>query len=270
MRAALFVLALGVCAAQAAPAAAERIEDAALADLPSAAIVILGEVHDNPWHHENQAAAVAARQPAALVFEMLTPERADRVTPDLMTDAEALRATLDWDDSGWPDFAMYAPIFAAAPDARVYGAAVPREELRGVVMGEGGLPEDAARWGLDAALPDEQQAEREAMQAEAHCDALPETMLPGMVMAQRVRDAALAREALRALDETRGPVVVITGNGHARTDWGMPAKLARAAPEVSVLSVGQLEAAPEDGAPYDLWLVTPEAERPDPCDAFRG
>lgn len=270
MRAALFVLTLGLCAAQAAPAVAERIEDAALADLPPADIVILGEVHDNPWHHENQAAAVAARQPAALVFEMLTPEQADRVSPDLMSDAEALRATLDWDESGWPDFAMYAPIFAAAPDAHVYGAAVPRDALRGVVMGDGELPADAARWGLDAALPEEQQAAREAMQAEAHCDALPETMLPGMVLAQRVRDAALARAALRALDDTGGPVLVITGNGHARTDWGMPAKLARAAPDVAVLSVGQLEAAPDDSPPYDLWVVTPEAERPDPCDAFRS
>ncbi|MFP4238635.1 MAG: ChaN family lipoprotein [Rhodosalinus sp.] len=268
MRGALAALALPLLAALGAEA--EPIAPSELSTLPTADIVILGEVHDNPWHHENQTAAVAELQPAALVFEMLTPEYAERVTPDLMTDAEALRATLDWDESGWPDFAMYAPIFAAAPEARVFGAAVPREELRGVVMGEGELPEDAARWGLDAALPDEQQAEREAMQAEAHCDALPETMLPGMVMAQRVRDAALARKALRALDETGGPVVVITGNGHARTDWGMPAKLARAAPDVSVLSVGQLEAAPEDSAPYDLWLVTPEAERPDPCDAFRG
>lgn len=108
------------------------------------------------------------------------------------------------------------------------------------------------------------------MQAEAHCDALPETMLPGMVLAQRVRDAALARAALRALDDTGGPVLVFTGNGHARTDWAMPAKLARAAPDVSVLSVGQLEAAPDDSPPYDLWVVTPEAERPDPCDAFRS
>jgi uncharacterized iron-regulated protein len=95
-------------------------------------------------------------------------------------------------------------------------------------------------------------------------------MLPGMVLAQRVRDAALARAALSALDETGGPVAVITGNGHARNDWGMPAKLALAAPGVPVLSVGQLEASPDGDAPYDLWLVTPEAERPDPCAAFRS
>ena len=33
-------------------------------------IVLLGEIHDNPEHHANQAAIVRALQPAALVFEM--------------------------------------------------------------------------------------------------------------------------------------------------------------------------------------------------------
>ncbi len=51
----------------------------------------------------------------------------------------------------------------------------------------------AARFGLDAPLPEDEQAAREAEQAEAHCGALPAEMLPGMVEAQRLRDAALAR-----------------------------------------------------------------------------
>ena len=35
---------------------------------------VIGEVHDNPHHHRNQARAVAALKPGAIVFEMLTPE----------------------------------------------------------------------------------------------------------------------------------------------------------------------------------------------------
>ena len=252
-----------------AAAAAESAEPDRLDALPAADVVILGEVHDNPRHHAHQARAVAALSPAALVFEMLTPEQAARVTPELLSDEAALREALGWDETGWPDFAMYYPIFAAAPAARIYGAAVPRAALRGIVTGEAPLPDDSLRFGLDRPLPAEQQRRREAMQMSAHCDALPEELLPGMVRAQRVRDAALARAALAALDETGGPVAVITGNGHARTDWGVPSKIALAAPDVSVLSLGQLEAPPEDGAaPYDLWLVTEPAERPDPCEAF--
>jgi uncharacterized iron-regulated protein len=98
---------------------------------------------------------------------------------------------------------------------------------------------------------------------------MPTDMLPGMVSAQRLRDAALAEAVLRALDEVGPPVAVITGTGHARKDWGLPAVLALAAPDLTVLSIGQMEADPGPEAPFDLWLVSPPVERGDPCAAFR-
>jgi uncharacterized iron-regulated protein len=103
----------------------------------------------------------------------------------------------------------------------------------------------------------------------SHCDALSDEMLPGMVEAQRLRDAVLAHAAIAAHSATGGPVVVITGSGHARTDHGIPATIARAAPEVSVLSVGQLESDPGSDAPFYLWIVTAAMDRSDPCAAFR-
>ena len=207
-----------------------------LAAAPAAAqdVVILGEVHDNPAHHAEQAERVARLQPRALVFEMLTEAQAARVTPDLIADAEAMEAALDWSESGWPDFAMYHPIFAAAPEAEIFGAHVPREAARDVF--EAGLAEsfdgDAARYGLTEPLPPEEQAAREAGQMAAHCDALPEDILPGMVAVQRLRDAVLARAVVQAMEATGGPVAVITGNGHARRDHGVPATLARVAPDL--------------------------------------
>ena len=234
-------------------------------------VIVLGEVHDNPAHHTSQAVAVAAIAPAAIVFEMLTLEQAALVTPDLIADADAMAAMLDWANRGWPDFAMYHPIFAAAPDAAIYGAEVPRPEASrafaegaAAVFGEG-----AARFELDLPLLAIEQSMRETAQLAAHCDALPTDILPGFVEAQRLRDARLAEAALTALADTGGPVVVITGNGHARIDWGVPALLAMAAPDVTVLSLGQLEAAPATDPPYHLWIVTDAVDRPDPCAAFR-
>jgi uncharacterized iron-regulated protein len=93
-------------------------------------------------------------------------------------------------------------------------------------------------------------------------------MLPGMVEAQRLRDAVFARTTLEALADTGGPVVVITGTGHARKDWGMPVALRYAAPEAKVVSLGQLEAPPEDPAPFDLWRVSEPPPRGDPCAEF--
>jgi len=251
--------------------AAEEIGPDRLADLPPAQVVILGEVHDNPHHHANQAAAVAALSPAALVFEMLTPTQAARVTPDLRGDAAALGAALGWAEAGWPDFALYHPIFTAAPAAAVYGAAVPRDAARAAFEGgaAAAFGPGAPRFGLDRGLPAAEQAAREAEQMAVHCDALPADLLPGFVAAQRLRDARLAEVALDALEQTGGPVAVITGNGHARLDRGMAPLLHAAAPEVTVLSIGQFEAPPDLPVPFDLWLVTPPADRPDPCAAFR-
>jgi hypothetical protein len=48
-------------------------------------------------------------------------------------------------------------------------------------------------------------------------------------------------------------VVIITGNGHARTDWGVPALLAVAAPDVTVFALGQFEAEPVSQVPFDAW-----------------
>ncbi|MCC5985166.1 MAG: ChaN family lipoprotein [Rhodobacteraceae bacterium] len=254
-----------------APARAAEITPAALDRLPPAEIYLLGEVHDNPAHHEHQARAVAALAPSALVFEMLTPEQAARVTPETRADADTLAEVLEWEASGWPDFAMYFPIFEAAPEAAIFGAALPRAAARAAMElpPEEAFGTDAARFGLDRPLPEAEQQDREALQASAHCDMLPDTMLPAMVAIQRLRDAMLARAALDSLAATGGPVAVITGTGHVRTDQGVPLKLARAAPGVAVLALGQLEAAPDAAPPFDLWIVTDPVDRPDPCDAFR-
>jgi uncharacterized iron-regulated protein len=98
----------------------------AVARIGAAEIVILGEVHDNPAHHAVQDAVIAAG-PTAIVFEMITAAEAALVTPDLAVEAGALSDTLDWAASGWPDFAMYAPLFAHAVRAAIYGAQVPRD-----------------------------------------------------------------------------------------------------------------------------------------------
>lgn len=232
----------------------------------------MGEIHDNPVHHARQAEAAARERPAAIVFEMFGAADIDPLRSGLAAgeDVAALSRRLDWSTSGWPDLAFYAPIWQAAPGARLYGAELDRAALRaaraaGPVAAFG--PE-AARFGLDVPLPPEEQARREREQQEAHCNALPPDLLPRMVEAQAFRDAALAAAALRALDETGGPVLVITGNGHARKDRGVPALLARARPGLPVRAIGQGEG-PEPDAPYDLWLSAPPVDRGDPCAAFR-
>lgn len=276
MRNGLGLLALaGVFGAATAALAAESVADTAeiVAAARSADIVILGEIHDNPTHHATQAAVVAALQPAALVFEMI-PQALENDVNTLRKDGagrEALAEALDWSASGWPDFAYYAAILEAAPQARVFGAGQPREDVRRAAA-EGAavaFGTDAAIYGLDRPLAPDDLAAREADMQASHCDKLPPEMLPGMVEAQRFRDAGLADAALWARTMTGdGQVVVIAGTGHADRVRGVPAALGVADPDLSVLSVGQFEAAPEAPGGYDLTLLAPAPAREDPCAAF--
>jgi len=234
-------------------------------------VVFLGEVHDNPTHHAVQAEWVAALAPKALVFEMLAPEQAARVTPDLIGDARSLGDLLEWEASGWPDFAMYHPIFAAAPEAAIFGAAVPRAAVLGMMDQDvaASFGPDADRYGLTFDLPLGEQQTRESLQMASHCDALPQDMLPMMVDVQRLRDAVIARVAAEAFALHGGPVVVITGNGHARLDWGAPAALALGDGDLRVFALLQSEAGSMPDGGSDLVLDAPAVDRGDPCDAFR-
>ncbi|MBE3636643.1 ChaN family lipoprotein [Mangrovicoccus algicola] len=261
--------------APAAPAGAEGPPPAAPAAALEAArgsqIVLLGETHDNPHHHALQAAIVGALRPAAIVFEMLSPAQAARLEGLTGRTEPALREALGWDGSGWPDFAMYYPIFAAAPGAAVLGAGVPAEALRRAIAdgAAAAFGPAAGRYGLEDALPPPELAARTDLQNEAHCGALPAEILPGMVEAQRLRDAAFARTALEALDRHGPPVVVIAGRGHVRRDWGIPAALAAAAPQIPVAAIALSETVPEDpGGRFDAEIVTPAPPREDPCAAF--
>lgn len=244
--------------------------------LPEAAIesqvLFLGEVHDNPAHHAVQAQWVAKLAPRAIVFEMLTEDQANAVSDDNRSDATILEAALGWESAGWPDFDMYFPIFAAAPDAAILGAGVPRERLRDL------MAEDlqavagsdlSQRFALDLSLDPEEQTARETLQREAHCNALPEELMPRMVSVQRLRDAVLADRALDAVTRFGAPVVVITGNGHARMDWGAPALLKAAAPDVAVYALGQSEAGQGPSGVFDSIIDGPGVDRGDPCDAFK-
>jgi uncharacterized iron-regulated protein len=248
---------------------------AVIAAARSADVVVLGEIHDNPTHHANQAAIVAALQPAALVFEMIPQAAEDEANAlrEQGADRDTVAAALDWADSGWPDFDHYWRILEAAPQARVFGAGQPIAEVRrAMVEGAAGVfGPDAATYGLDRPLPPEELAAREALQAAAHCDTLPAEALPGLVEAQRFRDASLADAALWARTMTGGGlVVVIAGSGHADKARGMPAALAIADPELRVLSVGQFEALPADAANYDDVLLAAAPERADPCAGLRA
>ncbi|WP_083096397.1 ChaN family lipoprotein [Pseudophaeobacter leonis] len=251
--------------------------DAVAERLSGADVIILGEVHDNGEHHRNQAALITALQPTAVVWEMITQQQADTLTPEVLQDAAKTSAVLNWEESGWPAFELYAPVFYAARQLPQFGALVPRAASQAALQAgvASHFGADAARFGLDQALPAAEQVRREADQLVNHCNAMPVEMLPMLVDFQRLRDTSLAAATERALQRAGGPaegaaggpVVVITGNGHARRDRGLSVYLTRAMPELEVLALGQSEEGRIEGL-FDITLSSPAAPRGDPCLAF--
>jgi len=258
---------LGLCLPS--PTVAQQT-DALTAALTKADVIFLGEIHDNPYHHESQAEIIAALSPTAVVFEMLGAGQAEALRTHDITDAPTLDTVLGWEQSGWPAMDIYFPIFAALGDAVPYGATQPRFVMMQAFENgaAGSLGPVGSLYGLDDPLEPDVLEQRVILQFLAHCSKMPHEMMPNMVAVQRMRDAALADAALTALAQTGGPVVVITGNGHARNDWGAPHMTQLAAPDVITLSVGHLEAGTGNPALYNYALVTETIARDDPCDAI--
>ncbi|HWA15608.1 MAG TPA: ChaN family lipoprotein, partial [Gemmatimonadales bacterium] len=170
----------------------------------------------------------------------------------------------------WP---VHQPVVDAAISSgrSLWGSGLSRDELRAVVRGgESAAPASLQQLLNAAPLDSAGRASIDQELVEGHCGKLPAAMIPGMRAAQTTRDAAMTHAMMLA--SPGGPVWLIAGNGHVRRDQGVPRLLAKAAPGKKILVVGLVEreadgSAPsaESRKPYDLVLITPRAEREDPC-----
>jgi len=266
--AAVFALVLPTLASAAANAA--PLDDDALL---SADVVLVGELHDDPAHHRAEAEVVARMVELglapAVVFEM--------IPTDLQEAADVAAAGGDgpddfaiavrWEERGWKPFALWRPVVEVAlgADLQVLGGDLPAHLRADVAKGGAAALEPWRRARLALGEP---SAEETAVLGEAiargHCGLVPADRLPAMIDVQRARDGSMA--AVIAKAARRGPVVLVAGLGHVRRDVGVPAVLARTAPDLRVLAVAlAADGADLDGA-FDTVVRTGAApDREDPC-----
>jgi len=261
------LLSLFLAACLTACATTSPVQPASLIDIDNADIVILGEIHDNPEHHKIQADIIEKLSPAAVVFEMVPQDKTDMANTAIR-DGRSLRQALEWDESGWPAWEIYAPVFEAAKSAKIIGAGVPRPIISAAMergaANVSGLPNS---YGLERDLPQAEYAELTRAFIDSHCDMIPESVASKMIEAQRLRDAVFADVTIAAARRD-GLTVLITGNGHARRDRGVPKYIARVAPELNVSVVGIVEGNEAEQDLYNYIFETNPAKREDPCAAF--
>lgn len=230
--------------------------------------ILLGEMHDSEHHHAGQLAmlqALAQRgvAPALALEQMDAANQAalSAAQASGVKDPEALADAGKLNRKGWR-WPMYkaAIAFAAQRQWPLLAANLSRSDARDIAMGKEAPTVPA----IDGA----QRALMESDIVQGHCGQRPEqARLSGIVLAQRARDVQMAQ----ALDSIKGPVVLIAGAGHVRTDRAVPRYLAepRRALAIAFVEVDNGRPAPRDydAAGFDLLWFTPATPRPDPCAA---
>ena len=240
-----------------------------LATLRQADVVMLGEQHDNPHHHQRRGALLAELGPQAMVVAEQLP-RGARVVPGADLRAQLEAAGFDAAAWGWP---LYRPLFELplAAGLPVLGGNAPRDLARQVARsGPSAWPAELRPMLEAAPLPAAAQAALDQDLLDGHCGQLPAARVPAMRAAQRTRDASMAQALLDVLAAGARPAVLVAGNGHVRSDHGVPQLLRVARPMLRVVSVGFGEPGwAAAGAPYTALWLTPGVARKDPCAGFR-
>jgi len=233
-------------------------------------VLLLGEVHDNAAQHALRQQALAALlalgdRPALLMeqFDREYQPAIDQAVRDsaslpLAERVEALIAA-GGRAPGW-QWDLYRPYLAMALQhgLPVIAANVSRAEARRVI----GLGLAASGW-TEPVPEDIARAQTAAIEA-SHCGQVDAALAARLARAQLARDQFMAQQIER--HAARG-VLLLAGNGHVRTDIGVPRWLP---PDLRARSrsVGYLE--PGDRrAPYDAVVVTAAQRRVDPCATMR-
>ncbi|MEN9626875.1 MAG: hypothetical protein RJA10_101 [Pseudomonadota bacterium] len=240
-----------------------------LATLHQADVVLLGELHDNPHHHQRRGALLAELGPRAAVVAEQLP-RGARVVPGADLRAQLEAAGFDAAAWGWPLYSgLFGPPMAAG--VPLLGGNAARDLARQVARsGPSAWPGDLRSMLEAAPLPAAAQAALDQDLLDGHCGQLPAARVPAMRAAQRLRDASMAQALLDQLAAGARPAVLVAGNGHVRSDHGVPQLLRAVRPSLRVVSVGFGEPGwAAAGAPYTVLWLTPAVARQDPCAGFR-
>ena len=256
-------------------------------------VVMIGETHDNPDHHKLQAYLIREiakknRHPA-VVMEMIGADKAESLASYQVAsnaNADGIGNTLDWSSSGWPDWSIYRPIIEAALGASDTILPGDASKVQIQQVGDGGLrvlsEYERDRLNINRALPVRLAAALADDIKLSHCNQLQESEIAKMTEVQRFRDAVLADNVLKAAQKSSGGAILIAGDGHVRSDRGVPYYLHARAPGLKVVTILLKEVEtgvenPEDAVPRDpdgksvanfVWF-TARSDRPDQCDELR-
>ena len=221
-------------------------------------VLLVGEQHDAPAHHDLEQQIVSSLASrgllAAVALEMAEAGLSTAKLKPSSTDMQVRRA-LQWDDKGWP-WTAYGPAVMTAVRAGVpvLGANLPRGQMA-ASMQDGNL---------DVRLPGPAlKAQQQGIRI-GHCNLLPESQVTPMTRIQVAKDIAMADTVYQLLLPGK-TVVLLAGNGHVDRRLGVPQHL-RAGVNAKTLHLRAGEASDADRAEaFDEVWATPALPETDYC-----
>lgn len=217
-----------------------------IADLAKARFVLIGETHGRRAHQEREAFLLAGLADngrySPVSFEMLTPDKAALAETYRSASPEyamGLGVVLDWNQTSWPSWAFYEPVFQVVLSAKL--------PIRGAE-----LPADLLAATSDS-VPAEIAASWRASLQKAHCGLAEPVKLESLTKLQWRRDQAMAKSLIDAEAATKlFGAVLIAGSAHVRKDRSVSTHL----PPSTATAVALLEVTDEQKPAAYLPVVT--------------
>ena len=231
-----------------------------LTQLASQSRVIIGEKHDNQYHHDIEYWLMTElpkkRPQGAVLLEMLTPNQQSLVdnTKKRYSGSEYLRderlmAALKW-NSGWP-WKWYGNIVKAglSADYPLLAANIDRSEISSAYKNPPIID------GMHSTDPSVHQLIQKTIEL-SHGGELDKTQAEKMTVIQQLRDRAMAKSLLDA----PAPALLIAGSFHATKVMGVPLHVADLAPNENVTVVIMAEEGSDVTSVHaDYLWITPVA-----------
>ena len=262
-------------------------ESALLSRSNVADVLLLGETHDNPLHHELQQKLLIARIAAsgesqfkpALMMEQFNIDDQQALNQELNKSDRETALNHITDLISFADKNVYQPLVSLAVENNlpIIAANIPGKLAQPVIW-RGFAAYDAAelkRLAVAEVWSDERQKYLSENMGGAHCGKLRDELREGLTRGQRLRDALMVDSAISSIENG---IIAIVGSSHARRDIGLPLYFAARAPTSKIFSVGFIEVNPNvtdplayeansatGEIPYDAIWFTPRKERANPC-----
>jgi uncharacterized iron-regulated protein len=244
-------------------------------------IVLMGEKHDNPDHHQLEqriAAAYLTTPTDQMVMEMIAyptylGTKISNDSTTLFDEDQALKSLLNWDAQGWPWGDYQAVIRAVSGQSIIRGGNVDKTELK--AMYQGGVP-NTHRFASMSDIPDSVKTRITDQIFISHCEMMPKEHLGPFVEMQLAKDASMASTLKEGAKLGAERQLLIAGSFHTDKEVGVPLHLKAKGLESVTLTLIEVEEDKPKISDYlktsgsDFLWFTPATEEVDYCAKMRS